>query len=66
MLDEKFTLDQISIQHGFFIQHDFFRFLLFLCSVKPIQHFTQHGISAMLDEMLDRLNKAFTLLTNNI
>ena len=42
----------------FFIQHEFFLFLLFF-SVKLIQHFIQHDIVVMLDEMLDRFNKAF-------
>ena len=36
----------------------FFLFLLFLRSVKPMQHFIQNGIFVMLDEMLDRFNKA--------
>ena len=35
-----------------------FFLVLFLCSVKPIQHFIQHGVFVMLDEMLDRFNKA--------
>ena len=43
----------------FFMQHDFFFVLLFFRSVKPIQHFIQHGIFVMLDEMLGRFNKAF-------
>ena len=42
----------------------FFFFLLFLCSVKPIQHFIQHDISVMLDEMLDRFNKAIRKFFN--
>ena len=54
MLDEKFTLDQILIQHDFSSSSMIFLFLLFLDSVKPIQH----GIFFMLDKILDRLKKA--------
>ena len=36
----------------FFVQQNFlFFFLLFLRSVKPIQHFIEQGIFDMLDEM---------------
>ena len=54
MLDEKFALDQILIQHDFSSSSMIFLFLLFLHSVKPIQH----GIFFMLDKILDRLKKA--------
>ena len=54
MLDEKFTLDQILIQHDFSSSSMIFLFLLFLHSVKPIQH----GIFFMLDKILDQLKKA--------
>ena len=65
MLDEKLACDQIFIQHDFssFIMSfsfSFFFSLLFLRSVKPIQHFIQHRIFVMLDEMLDQFNKVFT------
>ena len=33
--------------------------MLFLRSVKSIQHFIQHGIFVTLDEMLNRFKKAF-------
>ena len=46
----------------FFIEHFFF--FLFLRSVKPVRHFIEHGIFVMLDEMLDRFNKAFRKFLN--
>ena len=58
MLNEKFARDQIFIQHDFSLSNMIFSFvLLFLRSVKPIQHFIQHDIFVLLDEMLDRFNK---------
>ena len=42
-LDQKFTRDQIFIQHDFLHTTRFFYFLLFLRSVKPIQHFTNNN-----------------------
>ena len=46
----------------FFIQLFFLFLFAILRSVKPIQHFVQHGIFVMLDEMLDRFNKALNKL----
>ena len=48
----------------FFIEQDFFFFCFFCVLLKPIQHFIQHGIFVMFDEMLDRSNKAFRKLLN--
>ena len=63
MLDEKFALYRIFIRHDFSSSnYFFFIFLLFLRSVKPIQHLFQHGIFVMLDEILDRFNKALNKL----
>ena len=59
MLDEQFARDQMFIQHDFSSSNMVFSFLLFLRSVEPIQHFIQHSIFVILDEMLDRFNKAF-------
>ena len=64
MLYEIFARDQIFIQQDFSSTNMIFFFLLFLRSVKPIQHFIQHGIFVMLDEMLDRFNKAFRKFLN--
>ena len=44
MLNEKFGHNQVFIQHDFSSSSMIFSFLLFLCSVKPVQHFIQHGI----------------------
>lgn len=60
MLDEKFVRDQIFNQDDFSSSYMIFSFLLFLRSVKPIQHFIQHGICVLLDEMMNRFNKVFT------
>ena len=58
MLDEKFARNQIFIKHDFSsFNMIFFFFLLFLLSLKPIQHYIQHGIFCMLDEMLHRLTR---------
>ena len=63
MLYEIFARDQIFIQHDFSSSNIFF-FFLFLRSVKPVRHFIEHGIFVMLDEMLDRFNKAFRKFLN--
>ena len=49
----KFWSKTIFLQSTWFIP-----FLLFLLSGIPIQQLIQHGIFVMLDEMLDRFNKA--------
>ena len=62
---EKFVCYQIFIQNDFHLSNMTFSFfMLFLRSVKRNQHFIQHGIFVMLDEMLDRFNKAFRKFLN--
>ena len=58
ILNKRFACNQIFIQHDFSSSNMIFLPLLILRSVKPIQHFIQHDIVAMLDEMLHRFNKA--------
>ena len=53
LLAIKFSSKTIFLQSTWFIP-----FLLFLLSGIPIQQLIQHGIFVMLDEMLDRFNKA--------
>ena len=58
ILDKKFARNQILIQHDFSSSNMIFSSFAILPSVKPIQHFIQHDIFVMLDEILDRFNKA--------
>ena len=58
ILDKKFARNQILIQHDFSSSNMIFSSFAILRSVKPIQHFIQHDIFVMLDEILDRFNKA--------
>ena len=64
MLYEKFAHDQIFIQIDFSSSNMIFSYLLFLSFVKPLYHFIQHGIFVMLDEMLDRFNKAINKISS--
>ena len=55
MSDEKIARNQIFIQHHFSSSNMNFSFLL---------HFIQDGIFVLLDEMVDRFNKAFRKFLN--